>query len=204
MVIQTIYQILNLLIGAMIFGVCIMTWLFFMRWRNAKEVEGKMLVHFFTAGGGYYYALCREDKGKVEAPPGHEVGDYFIQPECKYMGKWKPGQMRFAQVGVPTTAYLENEREPIVSVDPERWIKSPDKHKVTAFMQRVAINEAAMKTAQVLQMGVWKDIAAMAGFIKRVPLMFLMSLGTLVILLILLYFSYMQLQSVQAILQRGY
>ena len=196
MTIQIVYQILNLLIGAMIFGTLIMAWMFLMRWKNAKDAEGKILCHFFGPAG-WYYLLCDHDGSSVKPPEGHNIqGNYFISNECLYMGKWKPGQSKFVQVGVPTTAYIENEREPIVSVDPDRWIKSPDKHQITAIMQRTAINEAAMKTAQVLQMGVWKDIASMADFIKRVPLMFLLSLGQIGLLLFLLYMNYSTIQAI--------
>ena len=204
MTVQIIYQILNLLIGGMIFATLIMTWMFFTRWKNTRESDGKILCHFFGPAG-WYYMLCDHEGSSVRPPEGHTMpGNYFISNECLYMGKWKPGQMKWMQVGVPCTAYLENEREPIVATDPDRWIKHPEKYKITAIMERHVINEAAMKTATVLQMGVWKDLAANAQFIKRVPVMFLISLGQLAILLLLLYFSYSQSQAINIILQRGY
>lgn len=144
--------------------------------------------------------LCDHDGSSVRPPEGHKLqGNYFISSECLYMGKWKPGQPKWAQVGVATTAYIENEREPIVSTNPSKWITNPEKHKITAFMQKVVINESAMKTAQVLQMGVWKDIANMAQFIKRVPLMFLISIGTLCLVLLTLYFNYTIAQQVSSL-----
>lgn len=202
--IQLIYQILNLLIGALALGIGVMAWGFFARWRNARETEGKMLCHFFTAGGGYYYKLCKEDKGKVEPPEGHDVGHYLVRSECTYGGKWKPGQMKWIQVGVRTTAYIENRVEPIVSTNPDLWISSPKRQELTAAMLKTIVTEASMKTAQVLQMGVWKDITSMAQFIKRVPLMFLISLGTVALLLFILYMNYSALQGINALLQRGY
>lgn len=204
MTVQIVYQILNVLIGAMIFGTLIMSWMFFVRWKNTRESDGKILCHFFGPAG-WYYLLCDHDGSSVRPPEKHTMqGNYFISNECLYMGKWKPGQMKWMQVGVPCTAYIENEREPIVSTDPDRWIKHPERYKITAIMERHAINEAAMKTATVLQMGVWKDIASMAGFIKRVPLMFLISLGNTGILLVCLYLNFSTMKAVQAMLQRGY
>jgi hypothetical protein len=53
------------------------------------------------------------------------------------------------------------------------------------------VNQAAMKTAIAMQTGVWKDIAAMAQFIKNVPYMFYISLALLVGMLIIAYLTYM-------------
>ena len=194
-----IYQFLNVLIGAMVLGIFIMSWFFFMRWQNTRQADGKILCHFFGPAG-WYYMLCEHEGSSVRPPEGHKLqGNYFISSECLYMGKWKPGQPKWAQVGVATTAYIENEREPIVSTNPERWVTNPEKHKITAFMQKVAINESFMKTVQAMQSGVWKDIASMAQFIKRVPLMFIMMIGMVALLLLSLYFNYSMLQSMSSL-----
>lgn len=201
---QVIYQILNFVIGALVLGTLLMSWMWFMRWKHTRESDGKILAHFFGPAG-WYYELCDHDGSCLRPPEKHKMqGNYFISNECLYMGKWPPGSIKFTQVGVPCTAYIENEREPIVATDPDRWIKHPERHKITAIMERHAINESSMKTIAALQTGVWKDIASMAQFIKRVPLMFLISLGNTVVLLGCLYLNYSTMKAVTAILQRGY
>lgn len=196
MTVQIVYQFLNVLIGAMVLGIFIMSWFFFMRWQNTKQADGKILCHFFGPAG-WYYMLCDHDGNLIKPPEGHKVqGNYLITNDCLFGGKWKPGQPKWAQVGVQTTAYIENVREPIVSTEPDKWIASPDKYKITAIMEQHAINESAMKVAAALQTGVWKDIANMAQFIKRVPLMFLISIGTLFLMLLVLYFNYTIVQQV--------
>ena len=201
---EIVYQILNALIGGMILGTVIMALLFFMRWKNQREAEGKILCHFFGPAG-WYYLLCEHTGNSVRPPEGHKLqGSYFITTDCLYGGHWKPGQPKWAQVGVQTTAYIENVREPIVSTNPAKWIQSPDKHRITAFMQDVAINESYMKTIQAMQTGVWKDIASMAQFIKRVPIMFIISVANTAILLLCLYLNYVSMQSISTMMQRGY
>lgn len=186
-----IYQIANLFIGVLVIGVLVLGWAFIMRYRNAKAVEGKILVHFWTWGGRHYHALCREDKGKVEAPKGHDIGDYLIQPSCKFQDYYPYGAPKIVQVGVQATSYMENVLEPNVSVKPEEWITSPEKHEITSFLMRIASNESFAKTAQLANSAVWKDVSQMTQFIKNVPLMFYISIGIFGGLLIVGYLVYM-------------
>lgn len=188
----------------MIFATLLMAWMWFTRWRNTRAAEGKILCHFFGPAG-WYYELCDHDGSSVRPPEGHTLkGNYFVSNECLYMGHWKPGQLKWVQVGVPCTAYIENEREPVVATDPDKWIKHPERHKITAIMEQHAINESSMKTIAALQTGVWKDIATMAQFIKRVPIMFLMMIGMIAIELLSLYMNYSIMQAFNAMVQRGY
>lgn len=198
-------QVGNGLIGLAVLAIIFFGAAFLMRSKNARAVEGKVLVHFFTAAGGYYWALCKEDKGRIEAPEDHDVGEYNISNECKYLGKYPPSGMKWAQVAVPTTAYIENEQEPCVSTNPEMWIKNPDKKKITAFMQRTALNESFQKTALAMQSAVWGDIAKMAQFIKNVPMMFYISLAVLGVTAIGAYMAYQAYQAVvQLLYLQGY
>lgn len=199
------YQIGNALIGLAVVVIVFLGFVFIVRSKNQKAVEGKILVHFFTASGGYYWALCKEDKGQVEAPEGHDVGMYNISNECTYLGKYPPSGMKYAQVAVPTTVYIENEAEPRVSTDPSRWIESPEKKEITAFMARTALNESFQKTALAMQTAVWGDIAKMTQFIKNVPMMFYVSLAVLGGMLITGYLAFQCYQMVAQLLYlQGY
>jgi hypothetical protein len=191
------YQVANLLIAVVILGFFFGAYVIWQRWKNNKEVEGgKILCHFFGPSG-WYYTLCRRDGNLIQAPESHDTqGDYLIVSGSVYSGKWKPGQIKLVQVGVPTTCYIEGQREPVVAQDPREWIANPEKHKITSFIQKQVVNQSAMKTAVAMQTGVWKDIASMAQFIKNVPYMFYISIALLVGMLIIGYLVYMCYASV--------
>ena len=70
----------------MIIGFGFIIYLMVKRAKNSKDVEGKIFGEFFSRSGQSYGALCKEDKGIVEAPHGHEIGMYFITPFL-----WKSG-----------------------------------------------------------------------------------------------------------------
>src|SRR4030042_3891148 len=113
-----IYQVLNFFISAIIIVVVGIVFLFILRMKNARDVapdrktgEHKLLCHFFGTGG-HYYELCKVSGNVVTTKKG---GSYLVDAKAIYPSAWKPGQPSLVQVGVGATAYLEDEREPIVS-----------------------------------------------------------------------------------------
>ena len=197
-------QVGSLLLAVLILGFFFGSYIIWQRWRNGKEIEGgKILCHFFGPSG-WYYLLCRRDGNLIQAPEGHNMqADYLIVSGSIYPGRWKPGQPKLVQVGVPTTAYIEGDRVPVVAQDPSEWIKNPERHKITAFIMNSVVNQAAMKTAIAMQTGVWKDIAAMAQFIKNVPYLFYLSIATLVGMLIVGYLAYMSYAAILSMRAMG-
>jgi len=169
-------------------------YLLYMRHKYSKEVEGKLYSFFFTKAGRLYGALCKEDKGCVEAPKGHDIGMYFVDPSCTYDFRYPPGKSRFIQVSVRATAYIENNPVPRVSVHPEEWVESVDMVKITSFMIETAANESFQKSALEMQKSFWGEITQIVKFIKDVPMMKWFSLGALGAAGIAAYFAYMSFQ----------
>ena len=199
------YQIGNALIGLAVMAIIFLGFVFIIRAKNSKAVEGRMLVHFFTSSGNYYWALCKEDKGQVDAPEGHDIGIYNVSNECTFLGKYPPSGLKYAQVSVPVTTYIENESEPRVSTNPSKWIENPNKKEITAFMNRTALNESFQKNALAMSSAVWGDVAKMAQFIKNVPMMFYISLAILGGMLLVGYLSWQNIQMLQQLLYlQGY
>lgn len=196
MTVDLIYQLVNggIAIAVMLGG--IMLFITYARWKNGKEVQGKILSYFATPGGRFFYALCEEQDGKVIPPEGIE-GEYFVTADTRVMGKWKPGQASIFQVGVPVTFYMEGDPAPRITVSKDKWIDDPKKKKdVSSFMIRKAVNESFAKTVVAMQSAAWKDIATMTQFIKNVPMMFYISLGVLACSIGTLYMVYMMFNQV--------
>lgn len=193
-----IYQLSGVFTFLIIFLVFIFAYMFILRYKNQKKFDhdkngNKIWVHFWSPGGQYFNLICNEDMGRVQPPEGHEIGDYFIENSSVYSGWYPQGEgllNKLTRVSVPTTTYIMNRREPVVSTDPKRWIESKDKSEITATMQRVAVNESFAKSAQALQSAAWKDIANMMNYVKNVPYQFYIMIGVLVVNLIIAYMVY--------------
>lgn len=190
---SAVYQILNFFIAILFVIVVLVLMLFFLRLKNARLVapdkktgEHKILCYFFGTGG-CYYELCRVSGNSVVTKKG---GSYLVNPKAEYPSSYPPGQPTIVQVGVQATAYLEDEREPIVSKDMEEWIRNPDRKQITAYMSRTALNESFQKNILAMSEKVWADIAQMTKFIKNVPYMFYGMLILLLLLVINLYMTY--------------
>ena len=158
---------------------CYLIYCMFMRQKHGKDVEGKVWGEFFAKNGQSYGALCKVDRGCVWAPKGHEIGMYFIDQSCSYDFKYPPGKMRMQQVNVRRSVWLENNPVPKVSTNPAEWIESEDVVEITSFMIETAANEAFQKSALEMQKQFWSEITQIAQFVKKVPLLFYIGLGTL-------------------------
>jgi hypothetical protein len=194
-----INQVSGLLIGGMVFVVFVGGIIFLQRFKNEKAVTGKILVVFWGPAG-LDFVLCRIEGSKVEPPEAHYIkGSYLIKADSVYPARYPVGYPRLLQVGVPATSYIDNEDEPIVSKYPDAWLAHPERSKISAAMRHTAMNESQMKIAMAMSAGVWKDLAAMAQYIKSVPLQFKLIIGIIVINLIMAYLIYMVYASVMSI-----
>ena len=162
-----------------------------MRQKYSKDVEGKIYGEFFTRSGQSYGALCVEDKGYVSAPKGHEIGGYFVTPDCSYDFLYPPGKMRLMQARVRRSVWFENNPVPRVSVDPQLWIESKKMVEITSYMIESAANEKWQKGAMETMKPFFEDIANIGKFIKNMPYALYASIGALFAAGIAAYFAYM-------------
>ena len=143
-----------------------------MRHKYSKESEGKVWGEFFAKSGFSYGALCKEDKGTVIAPNGHEIGCYFISAECAYDFMYPPGKMRLMQTRIRRSVWMENNPVPKVSVDPSKWIESQKQVEITSYMIETAANESFQKSALEMQKTWWEEISQIYKFVKNSPYAF--------------------------------
>jgi len=166
-------------------------YMMFKRWKNSKDVEGCIWGEFFAKNGQSYGALCKVERGQVEAPKGHHIGMYFIDQSCSYDFKYPPGKSRLEQVVIRRSVWVENNPVPKVSTNPAEWIESDQVAEITSFMIETAANESFQKSALEMQKQFWSEITQIAKFVKNVPMMFYVSLGILGVSAIGAYFAYM-------------
>jgi hypothetical protein len=162
-----------------------------MRQKYSKEAEGCIWGEFFCKNGQSYGALCKVDKGCVDAPKGHEIGTYFTSNECTYDFQYPPGKMRLMQTRIRRSVWLENNPVPRVSTEPEKWIESEDLVKITSYMIETAANESFQKSAMEMQKTFWGEISAIAKFVKNVPYIMYIGIGACAVAGIGAYFAYM-------------
>jgi hypothetical protein len=173
----------------LLFGVLL--WAFIMRWKYAKESEHCVWGEFFAKSGYSYGMLCKEERGQVEAPKGHEIGVYFVDNDCAYDFMYPPGKMKFLQVRVRRSVWMENNPVPKVSTNPEKWIENEKQVEITAFMIQTAANESFQKSALEMQKTFWSEITNIAKFVKNVPYSLYASVGACILAGVACYFAYM-------------
>lgn len=170
------------------FGVLV--WAFIMRWKYAKESEHCIWGEFFAKSGYSYGMLCREERGQVEAPKGHEIGVYFIDNDCAYDFMYPPGKMKFLQIRIRRSVWMENNPVPKVSTNPEKWIENEKQVEITAFMIQTAANESFQKSALEMQKTFWSEITQIAKFVKNMPYSLYAAVGACALAAGACYLSY--------------
>ena len=169
-----------------------------MKQKYSKEVEGKIYGEFFAKNGQSYGELCKEDKGSVAAPKGHEIGSYFISNECAYDFLYPPGKMKLLQTKVRRSVWIENNPVPKVATDPSKWIESTDQVEITSFMIEAAANESFQKSALEMQKTFWGEISEIAKFVKNMPYTLYASIASAGISGIAAIFAYLCYQFMQS------
>jgi len=165
-----------------------------MRMKFTKDVEGKIWGEFFAANGQSYGELCKVSRGCVQAPKGHEIGMYFTTPETSYDHWYPPGRgmlHRLVRVRIRRTVWNENNPVPRVATDPAKWIESEKVKDITSFMIETAANESFQKSALEMQKQFWSEITQIVKFVKNVPMLLWVCLGSLGASAIAAYFAYM-------------
>ncbi len=174
-----------------ILGVGFLLYVMGMRWKYARESEGHMWGDFYAKNGQSYGCLCKVERGCVEAPKGHEIGVYFIDNECSYDYMYPPGKWKMMQIRVRRSAWMENNPVPKVSTNPEKWIEAEDQVEITSYMIQTAANESFQKAALEMQKQFWSQITDIAKFVKNVPYLLYIGIGTIAAAGIGAYFGYM-------------
>lgn len=169
-------------------------YLMYKRTKNARDVEGKINAEFFARSGQSYEELCKENKGYVLAPKGHDIGAYFITPDCSYDSWYPSGKgiiAKLTHVRVRKSVWLENNPVPRVSVDPSRWIEHEKVVDITAYMIHTAANESFQKSALEMQKTFWGEITQIAKFVKNMPYALYASIAAAGLSAAAAYFAYM-------------
>lgn len=173
---------------------CFLLYVMIMKQSNGKKVIGHVYGEFFAKSGQSYGELCKEERGYVYAPKGHEIGCYFVTPDCSYDSWYPPGKgilTKLTRVRVRRSVWLENNPIPRVSVDPSRWIENEKVVEITSYMIDTAANESFQKSALEMQKTFWGEITTIAKFVKNMPYALYASVGALFAAGIAAYFAYM-------------
>lgn len=175
--------------------------------QHSKFARGKLLCEFCSPAGAYE-EMCEEFKGQIKkvqeksrgtftvdrfvnAPKkGDQSIDiyYVLQDHC-FPFRWPQGKPYRQQITVMKTHYLVNDPIPKITYRPQDW-SAEAYDRTTSAIAKYAQDEKVLQVLVSELAGVWKNIEEFVGYLKKVPMMFIIQIATAFICLAAAYFSF--------------
>lgn len=131
----------------------------------------------------------------IPAPKGHGTAVYFPFAEASFDKPWPAGQPEFCQFKMRHINYLEGIPVPMIWSNPEKYMDNPELLKqISADAAQIVADKSQIEATRISERELFKDWMSIAVAVKRVPLIFLLCIGTLagVAILAFMIFQIMQ------------